>query len=111
MDRFEELKLRYARSLPQKATELAAAWARFSADADDAQARRALHQCVHRLSGAAPAFGLEQLGDAAQAVDGQFSDWMALPEFERLAPVLLQRAIAADMTILLAAMHAHAAAA
>src|SRR6185436_2412044 len=107
MDRFEELKLRYARSLSQKATELATAWIEFSADPDDAQARRTLHQCVHRLSGSAPAFGLEELGDAAQLVDGQFSDWMAVPEFERLTPPLLQRAIATDMTNLLAAMRSH----
>ena len=108
MDRFEELKARYARSLPQKATELAAAWQQFAADPHDAEARRTLHLCVHRLSGSAPAFGFEDVGDVAQVVDGQFSDWLVLPEFERPAPAALKQAIGDGVADLVAILRARA---
>lgn len=105
MDRFEELKERYAHSLSQKATELEDVWQQFAQNPYDTQARRAMHQCVHRLSGSAPAFGFERLGDAAQAVDSLLSDWLALSEFERSSPSQLQQEMAADVVALLAALH------
>lgn len=108
MDRFEELKERYALSLPQKTAELDAAWQRFAEAPHDAEARRALHQCVHRLSGSAPAFGLEEVGDAAQAVDSVFSDWMAVPEFERAAPTQLRQRLVDGVAELIGTLRAAA---
>ena len=49
--RFEDLKQRYADALPTKAQEIAELWHIFRSRPDDAAARAALHQGVHRLSG------------------------------------------------------------
>jgi chemotaxis protein histidine kinase CheA len=107
MDRFDELKQRYAQALPDKADQIDTAWQRFVADPANVDARRELHQIVHRLSGSAAAYGFEELGDLAQAVDSVFSDWLAQSEFERAPPAALHRTLRAGVVELLAALRTH----
>jgi hypothetical protein len=102
--RFEDLKQRYAEALPTKAQEIAALWNAFRATPDDAAARAALHQGVHRLSGSAPAYGFEDVGLAAQRADACLSDWIALPVFARPALDELVHALGGNMDALLEAL-------
>ncbi len=67
-DRLETLRARYVESLPSKRAALDAAWRAFLA-APDAGKARELQTLAHRLSGSAPAYGYEALGDRARAVD------------------------------------------
>ena len=107
MDRFDELKQRYAQALPQKADEIDFAWRRFDADLDNTAAREALHQAVHRLSGSAAAYGFEDLGDLAQSVDSVFSDWLASAPFERPSSMSLHLSLRDGVAELVAALRAH----
>lgn len=108
MDRFEELKQHYAQALPQKADQIDAAWKRFVIDPASVDARIELHQTVHRLSGSAAAYGFEELGDLARAVDSVFSDWLAQPEFDRPPLTASLRTLSAGVAELLVALRTHA---
>jgi len=107
MDRFEELRQRYVESLPRKADQIDAAWRHFVLDPGNVDARITLHQAVHRLSGSAAAYGFEELGDLAQAVNSVFSDWLEQPPFEGLALTASLRTLSAGVTELLVALRTH----
>ena len=104
MHRFEDLKRRYAQALPRKAQEIAQLWAAFRAAPEDAAARGALHQGVHRLSGSAPAYGFDEIGAAAQRADARLSDWSSTPEFARAGIGEVASALEPAMAALLAAL-------
>lgn len=104
MDRFEALRQNYARSLPQKADELALAW-QSCLDGSDA-AGAALHQAVHRLAGSAPAYGFPALGERAQQADALLLAWLEAPPARRPAPADLHAALAPHIAALLDALRA-----
>ncbi len=65
------LRQRFAAGLAARRDELARAWERWSADpaAPDTEARAALAVVLHRLSGAAGAYGYEALGRRARQLE------------------------------------------
>lgn len=76
MDKLDELRLRYWRSLPLKAQDIAAQWERVRQAPGDRAGMAALHQHVHRLTGSAPAYGFEAVGALARPIDQRLSEWM-----------------------------------
>ena len=72
--RFEQLRVRYAQSLPSKHSALGDAWRAFEADPDATNGRE-LQMMVHRLAGSAPAYGYPVLGQLASSIDGEFTEW------------------------------------
>lgn len=66
--RFEALREEYLAALPQRRAHVAEAWAACAHDADST-AWRELHTLVHRLSGSAPCYGLDDTGAAAHRID------------------------------------------
>jgi HPt (histidine-containing phosphotransfer) domain-containing protein len=73
----EELRQRYAQSLPQKGRDIARQWQACDAAPQDRRALVELHQQVHRLSGSAPAYGFDELGALAQPIDAAIAEWLA----------------------------------
>jgi hypothetical protein len=71
----EELRQRYAQSLPQKGRDLERLWQAFAAT-PERRALTELHQQVHRLSGSAPAYGFDDVGALAQPIDATISEWL-----------------------------------
>ena len=64
------LRRQYLAKLPDRLTELQVLWDRWLASGgSDAQARESLHQCVHKLTGAAGTFGLPEVSVAARALE------------------------------------------
>ena len=76
VDRMEELRQRYAQSLPQKGRDIERQWQACRAAPDDRRALVELHQSVHRLSGSAPAYGFDELGALAQPIDATLAEWL-----------------------------------
>ncbi|KFG95097.1 hypothetical protein GQ56_0122495 [Burkholderia paludis] len=68
-ERFAALKRRFALGLAGRRDELSAAWDDWAADPD--RARDALAGGLHRLAGAAGAYGFDALGRAARDLEGQ----------------------------------------
>ncbi|MCE5233619.1 MAG: Hpt domain-containing protein [Mizugakiibacter sp.] len=88
----------YVRALPDKRAELARLWHACRADAA-APEWGALRQLVHRLSGAAPNYGFEALGEAARALDALLSGASPCRDPLRLAPALAACIVALDAAI------------
>lgn len=74
-DKTAPLTARFRSSLGDRLGELALVWERWLAAPDDEAARHDFQILVHRLAGAAPAFGLPDLGRQALRVDEQLSAW------------------------------------
>lgn len=104
-DRLQALRRQYAQSLPQKTDDLARAWTCFRAAPADRVAATALHACVHRLSGSAPAYGFDAVGAAAQPADALLSGWINAPADDAAAAALCQ-ALAPHIETLLATLRA-----
>lgn len=104
MDRLQELRRRYAQSLPAKAAELTVAWQGFRAD--PAAGLAELHQIVHRLAGSASAYGFDELGAIAQRADGIFSEWLGLPPSLRASAETLAERLEPRVAELTAALGA-----
>ncbi|UXI69189.1 Hpt domain-containing protein [Tahibacter amnicola] len=104
MDRLDELRHRYAKSLPQKGRDLDAAWRRWLASLEDRDALADLHQHVHRLSGSAPAYGFEDLGALAQPLDAMFAEWINADPAQRLPARALADRMASRMQALVQAL-------
>ncbi len=90
-ERFESLRVRYARSFASKRATLAEAWHAF-ADSADASRARELQVLAHRLAGSAPTYGYEALGAYASVVDRAIADWSeAAPNARESAAELARR--------------------
>lgn len=64
----EALRRHFLQSLPERRAALAAAW-RSCADAGEESAWQRLRDVVHRLSGSAPCYGLDAVGELARSLD------------------------------------------
>jgi CheY-like chemotaxis protein len=96
-----EVAARYRESLPDKLNELALSWEAWLAAPEGNAARDQLHLLVHRLAGAAPAYGYNDLGREAQRIDGMLQSWMSeVPQLRVSLPELC-RQLAAPMEALL----------
>jgi CheY-like chemotaxis protein len=78
-DRYQQLLTRYAESLPQKLSEITAAWTELRANPRSTVARDQLRQRAHKLSGSAAAYGFEQIGKPARLLDTRLARWLAAP--------------------------------
>jgi HPt (histidine-containing phosphotransfer) domain-containing protein len=83
--RYEALRTAYLAAMPQRRVDAAELW---RACMDDAQspAWRELHTLVHRLSGSAPCYGLEEIGAAAQKLDRMLSGKSPCHDVAALSP-------------------------
>jgi HPt (histidine-containing phosphotransfer) domain-containing protein len=99
--RYRLLQSQYLSELPQRRKAVAALWAASMRDAAS-PAWRELHSLAHRLSGSAPCYGLDAVGEAAQEVDRLLSAKPPCRELPVLRPAvsrllnLLDAAIAAS---------------
>lgn len=98
--RFEELRVRYAQSLPSKHASLSQAWRAFEAMPDAANGRE-LQMMVHRLAGSAPAYGYPVLGELASVIDGEFTEWEYAAKADDDGGAALALRIASPMRALL----------
>ena len=64
----EALRQHFLRELPERRAKLVAAWADCSDRGDDAPWLR-LRDVAHKLSGSAPCYGLDEIGNAARELD------------------------------------------
>lgn len=88
----------YVRALPDRRAELARLWDACRADAA-APEWGALRQLVHRLSGSAPNYGFEALGEAARSLDTLLSGASPCRDPLRLAPAVAAFAVTLDAAI------------
>lgn len=85
--RYEALRTAYFAALPQRRAEAAEHWRVCMLDAQS-PAWRELHTLVHRLSGSAPCYGLDEVGLAAQKLDRMLSGKPPCRDVAALAPWL-----------------------
>jgi hypothetical protein len=83
--RYEALRVAYLAGLPQRRAEAAEHWRACMQDAES-PAWRELHTLVHRLSGSAPCYGLEEIGVAAQKLDRMLSGKAPCHDVAALSP-------------------------
>lgn len=83
--RYEALRAAYFAALPQRRADAAELWRACMEDAQS-PAWRELHTLVHRLSGSAPCYGLEEIGVAAQKLDRMLSGKSPSRDVAALAP-------------------------
>lgn len=102
VDRMEELRQRYAQSLPQKGRDIERCRQAWAQAPDDRAALIELHQQVHRLSGSAPAYGYDDIGALAQPIDAAIAEW--LRDGASRSPAELAAALAPRLRALVAAL-------
>lgn len=73
-----ELEAQFARKLPDRLRDIAAAWTEFNLDRDTARAGQ-LYRLVHQLAGSAASFGYGELGQRARALDERLRPHVADP--------------------------------
>ncbi|HET9834925.1 MAG TPA: Hpt domain-containing protein [Rhodanobacteraceae bacterium] len=83
--RYEALRSAYFAALPQRRADAAEFWRACMEDAQS-QAWDDLHTLVHRLSGSAPCYGLEEIGVIAQKLDRMLSGKPPSRDIAALAP-------------------------
>lgn len=104
MDKLDELRLRYLRSLPQKSDDIRAQWDLLDQRPHERALLVELHQQVHRLSGSAPAYGFDDIGALARPLDQRLSEWLRGEDGERDAVTDLIRTLAAPVAALAQAL-------
>lgn len=93
---FEALRRHFLQGLPERRAALVDAW-RACADAGGEPAWQRLREIAHKLSGSAPCYGLEAIGESARALDGLLA---AKPRCrERIAAVVAELAVALEAAI------------
>jgi len=85
--RYEALRTAYFAALPQRRGEAAEHWRACVQDMQS-PAWRELHSLVHRLSGSAPCYGLDEVGAVAQKLDRMLSGKPPCRDAAALAPWL-----------------------
>lgn len=83
--RYEALRTAYFAALPQRRADVAEQWRACRLD-PQSPAWRELHTLVHRLSGSAPCYGLDEIGVAAQKLDRMLSGKSPCHDVAALAP-------------------------
>lgn len=83
--RYQALRTAYFAGLPQRRADAAGFWRACMLDAQSA-AWREFHTLVHRLSGSAPCYGLEEIGAAAQKLDRMLSGKSPCHDVAALSP-------------------------
>jgi hypothetical protein len=83
--RYEALRTAYLAAMPQRRADAAGLWRACMEDAQS-PAWRELHTLVHRLSGSAPCYGLEEIGTAAQKLDRMLSGKSPCHDVAALSP-------------------------
>lgn len=104
MDKLDELRLRYLRSLPQKSDDIRAQWDLLRQRPHERVLLVELHQQVHRLSGSAPAYGFDGIGALARPLDQRIAEWLRSEDDERDAVTDLVGALAAPVVALAEAL-------
>ena len=94
----------YARALPRKRMEIAAAWRRWRDAPADALALQAMRLPVHRLAGSALTHGFAEIGSQASRIDQAMLAWIGEPEDVRDPPEALLAQLAARVDALLEEM-------
>lgn len=103
MDKLDELRLRYQRSLPDKARDIRVQSQRLQTETMQRPLLQELQQQVHRLSGSAPAYGFDAIGALARPVDVYLSERLRGDAALPTAAELFAR-IAAPLEALVAAL-------
>lgn len=85
--RYRLLQSQYLCELPQRRKAVASLWAASMRDAAS-PAWQELHALAHRLSGSAPCYGLDAVGEAAQEVDRLLSAKPPCRDVHMLRPPL-----------------------
>lgn len=85
--RYEALRTAYFAALPQRRGEAADHWRACMQDAESPSWRE-LHSLVHKLSGSAPCYGLDEVGAVAQKLDRMLSGKPPCRDAAALAPWL-----------------------
>jgi|SRR5579885_3006590 len=99
--RYRWLRAHYLSELPQRREAVSSLWADAMRD-PTSPAWHELHALAHRLSGSAPCYGLDAIGETAQELDRLFSAKPPCREVFVLRPTVLRllerldAAIAAD---------------
>lgn len=104
MDKLDELRLRYLRSLPQKSVDIRAQWDLLRQRPHERALLVELHQQVHRLSGSAPAYGFDDIGALARPLDQRLSEWLRADDGERDTVADLIGSLAAPVAALAQAL-------
>lgn len=104
MDKLDELRLRYLRSLPQKSDDIRAQWELLRRRPHERALLVELHQQVHRLSGSAPAYGFDEIGALARPLDQRLAEWLRSDADDRLAVSDLLELLAASVSALAQAL-------
>lgn len=86
--RLAALTRTYVAALPEKRVDLERLWAA-CADAAADETWQALRTLAHRLSGSAPNYGFEALGDAARALDARLGSKTPCRDRAILAPLVM----------------------
>jgi HPt (histidine-containing phosphotransfer) domain-containing protein len=94
----EALRLHFLQGLPERRGALAAAW-RDCADGGDESAWQRLRDVAHKLSGSAPCYGLNPVGESARALDGLLSARPPRRERAAVAAAVAELAAALEAAI------------
>lgn len=105
MDKLDELRLRYWRSLPQKAEDLLGHWHRVQQRPDERAPVVEFQQQVHKLSGSAPAYGFDEIGALARPLDHRLAEWLRGDETDvQPSAEVMTAALAGAVAALIAAL-------
>jgi hypothetical protein len=94
----EALRQHYLQEMPARRALLIEAW-RGCTDGGDEAAWMSLRDVAHKLSGSAPCYGLDALGDAARDVDRLLSGRPPCRERARLEAVVIRMQELVDAAI------------
>lgn len=97
--RYNALRDEYLAALPQRRAAIAELWRGCAQDDGSSaltSAWQELHTLVHRLSGSAPCYGLDEVGGAAQQLDRLLSGKSPCHNTHTLDPLIAQLLAALD---------------
>jgi len=96
--RYRALRAEYLGALPACRGAVAAHWQACAQDAAS-EGWRQLHSLAHKLSGSAPCYGLEEVGEVAHEIDRLLSAKPPCRDRGQLAPLLSRLLSALDSAI------------
>jgi hypothetical protein len=100
----EALRQHFMQELPSRRAALASAWSECAEAGDEAPWLR-LRDVAHRLSGSAPCYGLDAVGDAARGLDRLLSGRAPCRDRAAATPAVASLAALLDAAIRDAAVH------
>ena len=96
--RYRALQSEYMAALPQRREILAAHWRACVHDAASGEWRE-LHSLAHKLSGSAPCYGLDEVGEAAHEIDRMLSAKPPCRDANAIASLIMRLLAALDAAI------------